>query len=78
MTSRISLKIRQPTGDRFLRYKRGDESQTEAMQRLLDDADAPELLRCSECDDAVSTHVRDGEDTIFCPDCAGVDASQVP
>lgn len=75
--SRKSLKIRQPTADRFGRFQRKGESQTDALARLLDEAGVPEVLRCSECESAVQDHTRiDGE--IRCFECAGIDPAQVP
>jgi hypothetical protein len=75
---RKSLKIRGPTGDRFERFQRNGESQTDALARLLDEAGVPEILRCLECGDKVQTHVRDDGGRIMCFDCAGVDPAQVP
>lgn len=78
MAERKSLKIRQPTADRFERFQRDGESQTDALARLLDEADVPEVLRCSECGNAVQTHMRDDSGTIYCLDCADVDREVVP
>jgi formylmethanofuran dehydrogenase subunit E len=72
MSDRLSLKIQPPAADRFERFRRDHESQTETMTRLLDAAGVPEILRCNECDDPVQAHVRDEEGRILCPDCAGV------
>lgn len=76
--ARKSLKIRAPTADRFDRFQRERESQTDALARLLDEAGVPEVLRCSECGDPVQAHARDEEDRVLCFDCAGIDSSQVP
>lgn len=76
--ARKSLKIRQPTADRFERFQRGGESQTDALARLLDDAGVPEVLRCSECGDAVQAHARDDEGEIVCFDCAGIGRDGLP
>lgn len=76
--ARKSLKIRKPTADRFERFQRDGESQTDALARLLDEAGVPEILRCAECGDAVQAHVRDGEGRIMCFDCAGIAPSQLP
>jgi rubrerythrin len=76
--TRKSLKIRKPTADRFERFQRDGESQTDALARLLDNAGVPEVLRCSECGDPVQAHARDDEGKILCFDCAGVDPAQVP
>lgn len=76
--ARKSLKIREPTADRFERFQRNGESQTDALARLLDQAGVPEILRCSECADAVQAHARDDEGRIMCFDCAGIDPEQVP
>lgn len=76
MSERKSLKIRRPTADRFQRFQRDGESQTDALARLLDEADVPAVLRCSECGDAVQAHARDDDGRILCFDCAGVDPEQ--
>jgi len=78
MTARKSLKIRQPTWDRFKRYKRDGESQTDALARLLDAADVPEILRCAECGIKVQAHARDNDGRIICFDCAGIELEQAP
>lgn len=77
MTERKSLKIRGPTGDRFDRFQRRDESQTDALARLLDEADVPEILRCSNCGDTVQAHVRDDDGRIMCFECGGIDPAEV-
>lgn len=76
--SRKSLKIRQPTADRFERYQRNEESQTDALARLLDEVGVAEVLRCEECGNTVQAHARDDNGRIMCFDCAGVDADQLP
>lgn len=73
MSERKSLKIRQPTADRFERWQRDGESQTEALARLLDEAGVREVLRCSECGTNVQAHARDEQGRILCFECAGVD-----
>lgn len=73
MAGRTSLKIRDPTADRFGRWQRGGESQTDALARLLDEAGVPEVLHCSECGDDVQAHVRDGSGATYCHGCADVD-----
>jgi len=73
--TRKSLKIRQPIANRFERFQRGGESQTDALARLLDIADVPEILQCAECGDPVQAHARDEDGTIMCFDCAGVEES---
>ena len=73
MSGRKSLKIRHPTASRFERFRRPDENQTDALARLLDRADVPEVLQCAECDTNVQAHARDDEGRILCFDCAGVD-----
>lgn len=73
MTDRKSLKIRQPTAERFERFQREGESQTEALARLLDEVGVPEIIRCSECGTTLQTHVRDDEGRVLCFDCAGID-----
>lgn len=73
MSERKSLKIRQPTADRFERWQRDGESQTEALARLLDEAGVREVLRCSECGKTVQAHARDEQGRILCFGCAGVD-----
>jgi recombinational DNA repair protein (RecF pathway) len=78
MTGRKSLKIRQPTADRFERFERNGESQTDALARLLDEAGVPEVLRCVECGSAVQAHARNEDGRIMCLDCAGVDPGQLP
>lgn len=78
LMSRMSLKIQQPAADRFNRFRRSEESQTEAFTRLLDDADVPEVLRCAECGESVQAHARDDEGRILCFDCAGVDSTALP
>lgn len=77
MTDRKSLKIRGPTGDRFERFQRDGESQTDALARLLDEAGVPEILRCSECGDTVQAHARDDDGRIMCFNCAGIDPGHV-
>lgn len=77
MSDRKSIKVRQQTGDRFDRFRREGESQTEALMRLLDEAGVPVLLRCSECGAVVQAHARDDEGRVLCFDCAGVDPSQL-
>lgn len=74
---RKSLKIRKPTADRFERFQRGGESQTDALARLLDEVGVPEVLRCSECGDTVQAHARDEDGNILCFDCAGIDLAQI-
>jgi hypothetical protein len=74
MTKRKSLKIREPTATRFERFQRGGESQTDALARLLDEADVPEVLVCSECGKKLQAHVRDDDWDILCFECAGVDS----
>lgn len=69
MSERKSLKIRQPTADRFERFQRDTESQTDALARLLDEADVPEILRCSECTEHVQAHARTEDGRILCFDC---------
>lgn len=76
--TRKTLKIRQPTAERFERFKRPDENQTQAVARLLDEAGVPEVLRCSVCGDAVQAHARDDEGNIYCFEHAGVDESALP
>jgi rubrerythrin len=78
MSDRKSLKIRGPTADRFERYQRDGESQTDALARLLDKAGVPEILRCAECGTTVQAHARDDDGRIMCFDCAGIDPAQVP
>lgn len=78
MSDRKSLKIRRATAGRFERWQRPGESQTEALARLLDEADVPEVLRCVECGTTVQAHARDGDGQVLCFDCAGVDPTDHP
>lgn len=75
--SRKSLKIREPTARRFARWQRADESQTDALARLLDEAGVPEKLHCVECGDPVQDHVRDSEGTVYCYGCADVERPEL-
>jgi len=77
MSDRKSLKIRGPTADRFERYQREGESQTDALARLLDETGVPEILRCEDCENAVETHVRTDDGRILCLDCAGIDTAEI-
>lgn len=77
MSERKSLKIREPTASRFQRFQRDGESQTDAVARLLDEADVPEVLRCAECGTDVQSHARDADGRIMCFDCAGVNPEGV-
>lgn len=77
MTDRTSLKIRDPTHRRFARFQREGESQTDALARLLDAADVPEHLVCSECGTGVQAHVA-ADDRILCFECSSVDRSALP
>lgn len=76
--SRKSLKIRRPTAKRFERFQRDGESQTDALARLLDEADVPEILECVDCGGTVQAHARDEEGRILCFECAGVSPEQIP
>jgi len=78
MSERKSLKIRQPTADRFERFQRDGESHTDALARLLDEVGVPETLRCTECGSTVQAHARDDDGRIMCFDCAGIDPEQTP
>lgn len=78
MSNRKSLKIRQPTADRFGRFQRDGENQTDALARLLDEAGVPEILQCVECGTTVQAHARDDEGRILCFECAGVSPEQLP
>lgn len=78
MTDRKSLKIRLSTAERFERFQRDGETQTEALARLLDVVGVPEFRRCEECGDAVQGHARDDNGKIMCFDCAGIDPSEHP
>lgn len=71
--SRKSLKIRHPTASRFARFQRSGESQTDALARLLDRADVPEVLQCTECAADVQAHARDEKGRVLCFDCVGVE-----
>lgn len=51
--NRLSLKIREPTATRFREYQSADESQTAALKRLLDAADAPDITVCAECGERI-------------------------
>lgn len=78
MGERKSLKIRRPTAERFARFQRDGESQTDALARLLDEADVPEVLHCHECETEVQAHARDDDGRVLCFDCAGVDEADLP
>lgn len=75
--TRKTIKIQAATAGRFERFARPEETQTETVARLLDIADVPEVVTCSECGDVIDWHVVTPDGRTLCMGCnphSGVDA----
>lgn len=76
--ARKDLKINYPAARRWEHFKRVNETQTEALQRLLDEAGVPDPRQCKRCNSTAFEDVWTPEGNRRCEHCADVPGDEIP